>query len=569
MQRPQPQITPVAPVLCKRTQNGTTVFADFGADAYGNLQIIISPPVYPTTLRIRLGEKLDATGAIDRRPYGSVNYREISLVTQPDRTVYQLQIPPKPRHSNPQAVHMPPEIGEVTVFRYAEIDNAPKSITAESLRQLYVHTTFDDNTGVFQSSDDTLNAVWRLCKHTIKATTAFGVYIDGERERIPYEADSYINQLSHLACDANPEVAQYTFEHMLKNPTWPTEWGLHMPMIASFDYKFTGDLGLANTHYEALKKKLLMEKARGDGLIRALGIVDWPAGERDGFNDGDGQNQAGPEINTVVNAFHYHALGEMAIIAHATGRTADAVLFKSRAKAVYNAFNAVFFDRTRGIYIDGEGSTHASLHANMYSLAFDLVPRGYQNQVADFIQSRGMACSVYGAQYLLEALYKAGRDEYALQLMTSRTDRSWWHMIEIGSTMTLEAWDVKYKPNLTWNHAWGTAPANIISRYLLGVRPLEAGFKKILIAPQPGSLEQAYGTVPTVMGPVVVGYQIGALTVEIPQGTTARVMIQNKLASQQQFPPQIRINGEARDAQWDNGFIVVDDVGPGKSRFDF
>ena len=33
----------------------------------------------------------------------------------------------------------------------------------------------------------------------------------------------------------------------------------------------------------------------------------------------------------------------------------------------------------------------------------------------------------------------------------------------------------------SWNHAWGAAPANIIPRYLVGVRPLTAGFSKVLI----------------------------------------------------------------------------------------
>jgi hypothetical protein len=90
-----------------------------------------------------------------------------------------------------------------------------------------------------------------------------------------------------------------------------------------------------------------------------------------------------------------------------------------------------------------------------------------------------MACSVYGAQYLLEALFAAGRDKYAVELMAARTGRSWWHMIESGSTMTWEAWDAQAKNNLTWNHAWGAAPANILSRYVLGVRPVEPGYKKL------------------------------------------------------------------------------------------
>ncbi|KAF3916626.1 hypothetical protein ABW20_dc0104107 [Dactylellina cionopaga] len=565
--RPQPEITKVAPV---RTElHGKTIFADFGADAYGNLQITLPQNFSSiTTIKIRLGEKLTTTGTIDQRPPGSVNYRYLTLVTQPGQSVYQIDIPSKPRHNNTKAVHMPPEIGEVTVFRYAEIDNAPSGFDAKKLRQLYVHTAFDDNGSTFESSDDTLNQVWNLCKHTMKATTAFGVYIDGERERIPYEADAYINQLSHLACDANPEVARYSVEYLLAHPTWPTEWSFHMPMMAAADYEMTGSIALSNNNYEALKKKLLMEKARGDGLLQALGIIDWPSAERDGYNGkdgvtnpgGDGDTQIGPEINTVVNAFYYHALGKMAEIARASSRQDDAQLFETKAGQVYNAFNTVFFDQTRGIYIDGEGSTHASLHANMFPLAFDLVPPQHVQTVADFVQSRGMACSIYGAQYLLEALYKAGRDNYALELMTSHSDRGWWHMIELGSTMTLEAWDVKYKSNLTWNHAWGAVPANIISRYLLGVRPLEPGYQKILIAPQFGTLTSVRAQVPTIRGPVLVSYANGLLQVQIPTGANARVVFPQTSIT----PPhrlQIFINGVKRVARVENGSFVVDDLG--------
>ena len=77
----------------------------------------------------------------------------------------------------------PPEVGEVTPFRYVEIEGSPLPLEKSALRQLFVHAPFDDSASSFDSCDATLNAVWDLCKHTMKATTAFGVYIDGERER--------------------------------------------------------------------------------------------------------------------------------------------------------------------------------------------------------------------------------------------------------------------------------------------------------------------------------------------------------------------------------------------------
>ena len=112
-----------------------------------------------------------------------------------------------------------------------------------------------------------------------------------------------------------------------------------------------------------------------------------------------------------------------------------------------------------------------------------------------------MACSVYGAQYLMEALYKAGEADYALDLMTATHDRSWYNMIKIGATITLEAWDMKYKPNADWNHAWGAAPANIIPRCMWGIQPKTAGFGVVEIKPQMGKLRNSSIVLPTMLDP--------------------------------------------------------------------
>ena len=562
---PTLEVTPLAPVF--QEARASTWFSDFGLAAYGTLQITFRDPVSDGKLIVRLGEKLDRAGAIDRKPPGSVNFRTIELPTHAGQLVYRLTIPSKKFHLGPASVKMPPSIGEVTPFRYAEIDctSGPPPAIA-SVRQLAVHAPFNDGASAFSCSDQTLNAVWLLCKHTMKATTAFGIYIDGERERIPYEADAYINLLSHYACDLDPRVARATFAHLLAHPTWPTEWSLHMPMIADADYEATGDPVLASGHYEALKKKLLMNKAGPDGLLRASAIVDWPASERDGYNDGivdpQEKKQVGPETNTVANAFYYHALRCMARLATVLGKTDDSNDLAAKADRVCEAFNTVFFDSARGLYVDGVGSAHASLHANMFPLAFGLVPEKHRTTVAAFVQSRGMACSVYGAQYLLEALYEAGKPDDAFKLMTSHTKRSWWHMLELGSTMTLEAWDAQAKPNLTWNHAWGAAPANIISRYVLGVRPLQPGYTHILIAPHPSGLNWMRGMVPTPLGPVKIDWQQQAgmrLIVEVPAGAKARVVLPVATDTSE----TISLDGQPVETVMENGTRVLDDLSPG------
>ena len=559
------EVTSIEPARLE--SHGNVCFVDFGKAWYGNLQITLKGRVTDGKFTVRLGEKLQGNGKIDRKPPGSVNFREIEVVTREGLNVYKLEIPTKKPHQGAAPVKMPPSIGEVTPFRFVEIENLPAALDKSNLRQLAVHAPFDDNASAFESSDATLNAVWDLCKHTLKATTAFGDYIDGERERLAYEGDAYINQLSHYACDLDPRVARSTFERLLEYPTWPTEWSLQMPMIAAADYEATGDPVLAAGHFDAIKGKLLMNKAREDGLLRVSAIVDWPKSERDNYNEGvadpkQGQ-QVGPEINTVANAFYYHSLQCVARLAKALKKDDEAREFEARANQVYTAFNATFFDPQRGIYTDGEGANHASLHANMFPLAFGLVPAERQAKVADFVQSKGMACSVYGAQFLLEALYLSGRGDHALGLMTARTERSWWHMLEQGSTMTLEAWNAKVKPNLTWNHAWGAAPANIISRFVLGVRPLEPGYSSILIAPQPGTMKWMRGKVPTPRGPVTVAVKNDArlrLEIEVPPGATARVVLPGRATRAE----PISVNDKTVAAKLENGSLVIEALPPGR-----
>ena len=235
-------------------------------------------------------------------------------------------------------------------------------------------------------------------------------------------------------------------------------------------------------------------------------------------------------INTVVNAFHYRAMLLMSRIAAALNHPEDEAFFKNAAAQIGVVFNQKFFDPKTGLYIDGEGSSHSSLHANMCALAFDLVPMDRRPKVIAFVAGKGMACSVYGSQYLMEALYHADAGEAALKLLTSHSERSWAHMIyDVGTTITLEAWDNRFKPNQDWNHAWGAAPANVIPRLLMGIEPIQAGGGVLRIHPQPGHLEWAKMDLPTIRGTVHEEFKSSAtlfdLSIKLPANTTAEVWI--------------------------------------------
>jgi hypothetical protein len=227
-------------------------------------------------------------------------------------------------------------------------------------------------------------------------------------------------------------------------------------------------------------------------------------------------------INTVVNCFFYENMRIMAEIADVLNQP-DKAYFEAMAAKVKASINQKLLDPVKGIYVDGEGSTHSSIHSNMLALAFGIVPADRIKSVTDFVKSRGMACSVYGAQFLMDGLYNYGETQYALDLMRSTSERSWWNMIRFGSTIAMEAWDMKYKPNSDLNHAWGAVPANIIPRQLWGIQPKTPGFGTVLIYPRMGDLRFSTIKTPTPKGSVKGDYKkisdaLTAYSIEIPTG---------------------------------------------------
>jgi hypothetical protein len=156
--------------------------------------------------------------------------------------------------------------------------------------------------------------------------------------------------------------------------------------------------------------------------------------------------------------------------------------------------------------------------------------------------------------------------------MTAAGDRSWRHMVESGTTITWEAWDQRYKPNQDWNHAWGAAPANILPRYALGVRPLEPGFARALIQPQPGSLKWIKGKVPTIRGPIEVDMQRSessvTLAVKLPANMEGRVELGLDYVGSQVADLAVAVNGTRTSAASEDGRLVFDAVTSGSHTFE-
>ena len=497
------------------------LFFDFGKHYFAVLEIEVEAEK-AQDITLAVGEMPAPDGRIERQPGGARIYQEqtVSLLPGFSRIAMTMTHP----GYGAGTLRIEPEVAP---FRYAEVRGCSGRVRAF---QHAFYGPFDDSASDFVSSSDNLNRIWEFCKHTVKATTPFGIFIDGNRERQPYEGDTYINQLSYFVCQSDAEIARATIDRLFAYPTWPTEWWLCMIPVVHDYALYTGDLDNVRRWYGPLRTKTLLDGVRPDGLldvgtlpadfkcpgfradVKIKDIVDWPAGERDGYEFGSS--------NLVPNCWQYMALRRMAETAALLGKTEDAAFYGQAAARSRKAIRAAMLKNGR--FTDNPESAHTALHSCIFPVLWGVAEEPEKAAHLALLQSKGMACSVFGAQFLLECCYGNGLADYGLGLILSDGLRSWNNMLAKGATITAEAWDVSFKPNEDWNHAWGSAPGNIIMRYIAGIRPAEPGFRKFTVDPQPGSLTHFRARTPTPHGPVELEMPApGRFRLSVPEGTTA------------------------------------------------
>lgn len=461
------------------------------------------------------------------------------------------------------------------VFRYVNVLGAPTGLTAADFTaEAYIYP-FDASLAQFASSNDNLNQVWQLSKNTIQAVNE-NIYVDSwERERGEYEADDFLQLMANLYTGGDATLGTYSMQYLMANRTWPTEWPMYVIQAALNTYMQTGDVTTLAQNYTALQGKLpdkwydpatgLIHKTTGSNGANSQtddDIVDWPASDRDGY--------AFTSYNTVINAISYRSYADMAVIAAALGHQDDAATYRAKANAIDTAVNNLMWDPTAGTYRDGlQNDTmapidHDAIQAGVFAVAFGLASPQRAAQVASYIDTRGMACSVYCAAFLIQAAYVGDRPDVASGLLASTATNSWMNMIDQGAGATMEAWTPTEKPNLTYSHPWAASPAFNVPQGMFGINPTSPGYDSFDIKPQPGTINWGHIISPSVKGEIGAAFDtVGSHTdvgAYVPPNSTARVFVPDDVAD---GPAVIYEDGALISGQVTNGYFETDGVPPG------
>ena len=229
------------------------------------------------------------------------------------------------------------------------------------------------------------------------------------------------------------------------------------------------------------------------GLLEGLpgwNFIDW-------VNEWKRYGMPGEEadrVNALENLFYVMALRSVAKAERTLGNVKMAEAWETEAREVSDAVVRTFWNETRGLVADTPTRDRFSEHAQCLAIlggALDepKAARAFAGLVSDKDLAR---TTVYFSHYLFETYFRRGRPDLFLDRLAL-----WRGFAANGLSTAPEAPGIYARSDC---HAWSAHPLYHELTGLAGIRPLEDGFRRVLVAPQPGKLKSIRARVPVRQG---------------------------------------------------------------------
>ena len=292
---------------------------------------------------------------------------------------------------------------------------------------------------------------------------------------------------------------------------------LWIEMLVDY-YKYTGDDGIfSQTRSEvSLLLKLFAGYVGKSGLVDNAPnymFMDWvPVGRHNLHHP--------PKVMGVsyMTALYYKALLNGAYICEILCDSEKRKEYTKVAAAIKESFNTELYVEEKGLYCDGkngdipsisgvwmpedEEGTYFSQHTNSLAVLFDLAPVEIQRSIMEKVvnDKELIQAQPYFMHFILNAIHHAGLfDKYGNEQM-----RRWGKLLSENEDSLKEVWDGF---ECDYSHAWGGTPTYQMPAKVLGIMPVEAGFKKVAVNPCISDLKWARGKVPTPFGIIEISVE--------------------------------------------------------------
>ena len=409
-------------------------------------------------------------------------------------------------------------------FRYSWISlrNFNRPVRIRFIR-LVMSTYPMTGQGDFACSDALLTAAWHVGVHSVRCC-AEDTYTDCPTyEQTHWVGDARNEAMVDLVASGDPRLSAHCWiqagRSLDRSPITesqvPSGWQIILPAWSFLwmrwaygHYMLTGDRAFADQAMDFLARNVdgIRRHLDEKGLFEIEGwsLFDWAPMDTPGVG-----------IVTHQNCLAVLGLREAAELAELVGRKSQARAWRKLASDMSAAINRHLWDEKNRAYIDcihadGTRSKVLSQQTNTAAYIAGVAQGARAARCRQIIQKAPKGFVAAGSPFfmffVLEALVGEGRWAELV-----RTIRDYWGIqIEAGATTF---WEMYYpneeRKTRSHCHGWSAAPTFFLSQYVLGIRPLEPGYAKLLIAPNPGGLKWAHGRVPTPHGAVECDWRSG------------------------------------------------------------
>ena len=425
-------------------------------------------------------------------------------------------------------------------FRYAEISGWPGELTPSALEAVVVHSDLR-RTGHFECSDPMLNqlhanVMWGMRGNFLDVPTdcpqrderlgwTGDLAVFAPSATFLYDVDAFLRDwLRDLAAEQRaqdglvpavvPDALKYeTGASSLRWPPTMAIWGDAAVWVPWALWQAYGDRSVLQDQYASMTahaRRVESQLSAADLWDTGFQVGDWldpqaPPGE---------PFKAKADSHVVATACFYRTARIVADTAELLGKAGDARHFGLVAERVRAAFNQH--------YVTGDGTVRSDC-ATVYALAIvfglldDLMTVRAGDRLSALVKENGYRISTgfAGTPYVADALTQTGHLDDAYRLLLEQGCPSWLYQVTMGATTIWERWDAMLPDGTinpgqmnSFNHYALGAVADWIHRTIGGIAPLEPGYGKVLIAPQPGGgLTWATERLETAHGPVEVHWR--------------------------------------------------------------
>lgn len=373
-------------------------------------------------------------------------------------------------------------------------------------------------------SDNSLKDIWEISERTLRRCM-HETYEDCPfYEQLQYIMDARQQILYTYAVSADDRLARKCIDDLrraqrddgLLNCSYPNcnvnvipTFSIYYILMVYDHMMYFGDKDLVKELMPTIHRILdfFDRHLTPEGYVRSIGglnrpgqfwsFIDW-AQE---WNDTDGVPPAG--LNgpiTMESLLYIYGLQYAEKLVDYIGQKEQAEKYYARAKKVQKAVRKYCTGKDKMLQ-DSPGVEEYSQHCQVFGILTDTIEGELAKKVLlKTVQNKSYTqCTVAMSFYLFRALEKTGLYSY--------TDQYWdvWRkMIENHCTTCVESEAFSRSEC----HGWGALILYELPSVILGVRPVKPGYGKVRIAPVPGYLTQASGTVRTPVGDIIVSWKI-------------------------------------------------------------